>query len=439
MSESQTAVTPPKMQPPTPGYPWYRGVTPYQWLILGIASAGWIFDVYEGQTFVITRGQMLSDVLHVAANDPSIKEWGDKLNGLFLLGGTFGGILFGWLADRFGRRPMMAVTILIYSLFAGLTFFAQNLWQVALLRFLVAIGVGGEWAVAAALVAEVFPAQARAHASGIFHSTSVLGTWLATFAGLWVAARWRYAYLIGVAPALLVAWVMASVREPESWRAARESADSKKELGSFRELLFDPRWSRRAMLGMLLAAIGLSTFWGVTVAGKELAEEHFLRHGLLKQVAAEKAKTAYGFIETAGGGLGLLAFGPLCVRLGRRRTFTLFQLGALVIVPVTCFLPTTDLQLYCLLPIFGFFTLGMHAGFAVYFPELFPTRLRATGTGFCFNGGRLLSGVVLFWLAGALKRSLDLRVAVCSLALFFIVGLAIVRFLPETKDEPLPE
>src|SRR5262249_18539062 len=119
MSENQTVVTPPKMQtPPATGSPWYRGVTPYQWLILGIASAGWIFDVYEGQTFVITRGQMLSDVLHVAANDPSIKEWGDKLNGLFLLGGTFGGILFGWLADRFGRRPMMAVTILIYSLFA---------------------------------------------------------------------------------------------------------------------------------------------------------------------------------------------------------------------------------------------------------------------------------------------------------------------------------
>ena len=151
------------------------------------------------------------------------------------------------------------------------------------------------------------------------------------------------------------------------------------------------------------------------------------------------AKTAYGFVQTAGGGLGLLAFGPLCVKLGRRRAFTLIQIGALIIVPVMCYLPKTDLQLYCLLPIFGFFTLSMHAGFAVYFPELFPTRLRATGTGFCFNGGRLLSGVVLFWLAGALKRSLDLRFAVCCLSLFFIAGLAIVLFLPETKGQPLPE
>ena len=418
---------------------WYQGVTSYQWLILAIASAGWVFDVYEGQIFVITRGQLLRDVLHVAANDPSIKDWGDKLNGLFLLGGTFGGILFGWLADRFGRRPMMAVTILIYSIFAGLTFFAQTLWHVGLLRFLVAIGVGGAWAVAAALVAEVFPPKARAHASGIFHSTSVLGTWLATFAGLWVASGWRNAYLIGVAPALLVAWVMASVREPESWRAARASVASKQELGSFREMLLSPNLAKRAILGMLLAAVGLSTFWGVTVAGKELAEEHFLRGGLLKQDAAELAKTSYGIIQTAGGGIGLLAFGPLCVKLGRRMAFALIQVGALIIVPVTCYLPKTDLALLCLLPIFGFFTLGMHAGFAVYFPELFPTRLRATGTGFCFNGGRLLSGVVLFWLAGELKRTLDLRVAVCCLSLFFIAGLAIVWFLPETKGQPLPD
>src|SRR6185295_16032128 len=111
-----------------------------------------------------------------------------------------------------------------------------------------------------------------------------------------------------------------------------------------------------------LAAVGLSTFWGVTVAGKELAEEHFLRNGRSKQEAAELAKSAYGFIQTAGGGIGLLAFGPLCVRLGRRKAFTLIQIGALLTVPAMCFLPKTDWQLYCLLPVFGFFTLGMHAG-----------------------------------------------------------------------------
>ncbi len=180
---------------------WTAGVTGYQWLVLVIASAGWVFDVFEGQVFNLTRSQMLVDVLgpeYVAANSGAVKLWGDLFLALFLVGGTFGGILFGSLADRFGRKPIMAATILCYSIFSGLTYFASELWQVAALRFLVAMGVGGEWSVAASLVAEVFPARARAHASGIFHATSVLGTWLAALAGLWVAENWRLAYVIGV-------------------------------------------------------------------------------------------------------------------------------------------------------------------------------------------------------------------------------------------------
>src|SRR3954469_10072427 len=139
-----------------PGRPWYAGVSAHQWLILAIASAGWIFDVYEGQIFNITRNQMLSSVLHVSGKDPVISRYGDLSLAFFLLGGTAGGLLFGTMADRWGRKPTMAVTILTYSIFSGLTYFAQSFWQVAVLRFLVAMGVGGEWAVGASLVAEVF-------------------------------------------------------------------------------------------------------------------------------------------------------------------------------------------------------------------------------------------------------------------------------------------
>jgi MFS family permease len=157
-------------------------------------------------------------------------------------------------------------------------------------------------------------------------------------------------------------------------------------------------------------------------------------------LALEHAKFAYGFVETAGGGLGLLAFGPLCARLGRRRAFILIQLAALVIVPITCFAPSNYRQLLALLPIYGFVTLGMHAGFAVYFPELFPTHLRATGTGFCFNGGRLLAASMLYF-SGWLKSlpGMDLRVAVSWLGLVFIPGMVAVCFLPETKGQSLPE
>jgi len=418
---------------------WYTGVTRYQWLVLAIASAGWAFDTFEGQLFNITRNQLLADILNVGPGDPAIKRYGDAFLGIFLVGGTTGGLLFGSLADRFGRRPTMIVTILMYSIFSGLTFFAQSLWQVAVLRFLVAMGVGGEWAVAASLVAEVFPKSARAHASGIFHATSIFGTWMAALAGLAVGAQWRYAFLIGVLPALLVLWVRASVNESESWRDRAAGGQSVK-LGSFRELLLHPQWGPRAFLGMLLAAVGLATFWGVTVAGQDLAKQIMLNGGVAEKIAAERAKFAYGIVETAGGGLGLLAFGPICVRLGRKRTFALLHLAALAMVPITCYLPRNYFQLLILLPVFGFFTLSMHAGYAIYFPELFPTHLRATGTGFCFNGGRILAAPML-WFSGWLKSlpGMDLRLAVTLLGLLFSLGLIIILFLPETRNQPLPD
>jgi MFS family permease len=425
-----------------PLQPWYRGITRQQWLVLAVASAGWVFDVYEGQIFNITGNQLLADVLHVKSSDPDIKVNLDRILGVFLVGGTAGGLLFGSLADRWGRRPTMVVTILMYSVFSGLTYFAQSLWQVATLRFLVAMGVGGEWAVAAALVAEVFPKRARAQASGIFHATSILGTWLATLAAMAVEEQWRYCFLLGVLPALLILWIRASVAEPKAWVQAGADAKAGGTIkpGSFRELLSDGRWRSRALLGMCLAAVGLGSFWAVTIAGQGLAKTMLLREGMSEPEAIKHAQFAYGIVETAGGGLGLLAFGPLCVKLGRRRAFFLIQLAALVIVPVTCFGPASYRQLLFLLPIYGFLTLGMHAGFAIYFPELFPTHLRATGTGFCFNGGRLLAASMLYfsgWLKGL--PGMDLRLAVACLGLIFIPGMVVVWFLPETKGQSLPE
>ncbi|HZM05567.1 MAG TPA: MFS transporter [Candidatus Saccharimonadales bacterium] len=415
--------------------PWYAGVTRYQWLILIIASAGWIFDVYEGQIFNITSHQLLQSVL--GTNDPhAISFWNDVFLGVFLLGGATGGLLFGMMADYWGRKPTMVATILMYSIFSGLTFFAHSLWHIGVLRFLVAMGTGGEWAVAASLVAEVFPAHARTHASGIFHATSVSGTWIATATGLIVASQWRYAYLFGILPALLVAWVMASVKEPPRWQKAAEEAPA--QAGSLRELLGDPRWRKRALLGMLLAAIGLGNYWAVHVAGQSLAVNMLVKNGVKLSVALEKGKWAYGFVETVGGLAGLLCFGPLCARIGRKPAFFWSYLAAFLIVPVTCYLPQTFRQLLFIFPIFGFLTLGMHAGYAIYFPELFPTRLRATGTGFCFNVGRVAAASMLVF-SGWLKNQLELHLAITLLGCFFLLGLVVVHYLPETKGQPLPE
>lgn len=416
---------------------WYATVTRYQWLVLIIASAGWVFDTFEGQVFNLTRAPLLNDLLGSASSPQQVKRWGDVFLAVFLIGGTLGGVLFGSLADRIGRKPTMAFTILLYSIFSGLTYFATELWHVAVLRFLVALGVGGEWSVAAALVSEVFPPQARARASGIFHATSVVGTWLAALAGLLVGTHWRYAYLIGLGPALLVLWVRTGINEPERWQHSRDSGQAR---GSFRELFGHARWARPAILGILLAAVGLGTFWGVTVAGQDLTRELLVRHGMSPAAAEQSARFAYGIIQAAGGGLGLLAFGPLAEWIGRRGAFALMHLGALAIVPVTCYLPQSYAQMLCVLPVFGFFTVGIHAGYAVYFPELFPNHLRATGTGTCFNGGRLLAAPILL-LAAELKArpDVDLRLAVTQLSGLFLFGLLLLLFLPETRGRPLPD
>jgi MFS family permease len=412
---------------------WFHGITSYQWLVLALASAGWVFDVFEGQIFAITRDDMLKEVLGQTADDGAIRYWGDVFLGVFLIGGMFGGIVFGSLADRYGRRPMLIATILTYSLFSGLTYWADSLWAVGALRFLVAIGVGGEWSVAASLVAEEFPTRARAQASGIFHATSIIGTWLAGLSGLAVGAEWRYAYLLGVVPALLVVSIRWKLREPQAWQAIDVTAR-----GSLPALLRHSVWRKRAFLGLLLAAVGLGTFWGVTIAGQDLTRKMLIDQGVDRAEAQAAGKFAYGIVETAGGGLGLLAFGPFAARWGRRRAFLVFQLGAVIIVPLTCWLPATYGQLLGMLPVYGFFTLGMHAGFAVYFPELFPTSLRATGAGFCFNGGRLIAASILVF-SGWFKAQVDLRLAVTLLSLLFVPGMAVVMLLPETKDQPLPE
>jgi MFS family permease len=431
---SSTADAPPLPLAIADEAPWYAGVTSYQWLVLIIASAGWVFDAFEGQLFNLTRQDMLRELL-AAGTPQQQKFWGDFFIAAFLVGGTLGGIAFGTLADRFGRKPAMVASILFYSVFSGLTFFATQLWHVAALRFLVALGVGGEWAVAASLVAEVFPTRARARAGGIFHGTSVAGTWLAAGAALIVGTHWRYAYLIGVVPALLVLWVRSSVREPERWQQATLEG---RKLGSFRELLGDGRWARRAIFGLLLAAVGLSTFWGVVVAGQDLTRELLLRNGVSATDAASRAKWAYGFVQAVGMGVGFLCVGPLAERLGRRGAFLLMHLCAAAIVPVTCYLPHSYWQMLLVLPVFGFFTGGIHAGYAIYFPELFPNHLRATGAGFCFNGGRLVAAPLL-WVSGSLKEAMDLRRAVVLMGTLFLVGAFLLLFLPETKGKPLPE
>lgn len=416
---------------------WYQGVSGAQWLVLGVASAGWVFDAYVSQIFNLTRDSMLGEILHLAPGAKEIKFWGDVYLGIFLVGGALGGTLFGSLADRIGRRPTMIITILMYAVFSALTCLAQTGWQVVVLRFMVALGTAGEWAVAASLVSESFPPRARAQAGAFFHATSNVGTWLAALVGLAIGANWRIGYLTGAIPALLVLWIRAKAPESQQWKEQQEENRTKRQKGgSLKELLSVRPWSKRAIFGMLLATVGLGTYWALTVGGQDLTQEFLVRHGVPVPEAVSRAKFCYGFLINAGGFVGSILFGPIAAWLGRKKAFAWAMVGGAIIVPATWYLPQAYWQLVLMLPLYGWLTFGFHAGFALYFPELFPTRLRGTGTGFCFNGGRVLAAGILV-LSGTLKSrpGVELRQAALWLSVIYLFGLAIILFLPETKHD----
>jgi MFS family permease len=443
--------------------PWYSGVSRYQWLALTLASLGWVFDVFEGQIFVAAMNEATPALLGGSATAGEVGFWNHVTLGAFLLGGAGGGVLFGVLGDRLGRKRTMTYTILLYSLCTGLSAFATGPLFMAACRFLAAMGIGGEWAVASTLVAEEFPGHARARAQALFQASGTLGKYLAVAAGallvshpsVWVpvpfggacaVSGWRLAFLLGVLPAVLILVVRRHLREPEVWQRGTDSAAP---AGRLRDL-FAASLRRRTLIGVGLAGVGMATYWGTAIYGKDTLRAAWARHCAVESPAAVDAAEREGelkraemwgmFLWTTGSGLGLLAFGPLADRLGRRGALALFLLGGLVASVVLFGLLTSVWAIALFLVPFGLLTVGMGSGFAIYFPELFPTRLRGTGSGFCFNAGRVLAAPVLL-LAGWLQKDggLSLSGSALLVSLLFPVGALLLRWAPETRGRELPE
>lgn len=456
--------------------PWYAGITRYQWLVLLIACLGWIFDIFEGQIFVASMRDAMPDLLGTNPDDSKVSAYNDLAFGMFLLGGALGGVFFGMLSDRIGRAKTMVWTILFYSLFTCLSAFSQEAWHMVVLRFLVAMGVGGEWAVASAMVAEVMPTRSRAVMSSIFHASSVFGTLLAVAViallignpevNAAIAEKgfdpWRVGFFIGVVPALLTVWIRWKLKEPDSWIAAREKAKTDKTLkpGRISEL-FSKQNIRATIICVSLATIGLVTFWGGHIYGKnallrEAQAQVLITDGLGADATPEQKSASFEThkselkraemlsmaINTVGGGLGLVFFGAISNKLGRKGAFVFYHVMAFIcmILLFKVLIPggASSTILMIFLPFFGFFTLGMHAGYAVYFPELYPTRLRGTGAGFGFNMGRLGTAAAFFIFANlAAPPSPENKALI--LAPLYIVGAILVLFARETRGEELPE
>jgi MFS family permease len=419
--------------------PWYRGLERYCWVVLVIAGLGWMFDTMDQNLFTLVRESSLKEL-----NAPDYAA--GLITSIFLIGWSVGGFLFGILGDRLGRVRTMIVTILIYAIFTGLSGLATSWQMYAAARFLTALGVGGEWAAGASLVAETFPPRSRAMALGLLQALSAIGNMgaaLITLSMSDISVQWRWAYFIGAAPALLVFWIGTAVKEPAAWREAKASAALGRELGSIGQLFTNRILRRRTIAATLLATAGVGSLWGIAYFSPALIRSELIS---AKASGAQitRAISLMFLVQQAGAFFGAYMFAILAARLGRRFTFILcFAAAWIAILAFFWLIQGSGAGAFgrgmILAPIMGFCTLAPFAGYTVYFPELFPTRLRATGCGFCYNAARVLAASAPYAL-GSLQKSLGgyaQAASVVSAVLLFGVAGAIIG--PETNGKPLPE
>jgi len=456
---------------------WYQGVDRYAWTVLIIAALGWMFDTFDQHLFTLLRQQSITELLrqeHAEAlargtmTDPQVsalaKEQGGYLTSVFLLGWAAGGFIFGMLGDKLGRTRTMMITILIYAVFTGLNGLVQNMPQYYLCRFMIALGVGGEFAAGASLVAETWPPRSRAMGLGLLQSLSAVGNIMAAVTTLILASvSWRWVFAVGAIPALLILWIRRSVHEPEAWHEAKaEAAISGKAIGTISGLFSDPVLRRNTIVGVMLATAGVGGVWGVGFFSVDLigaALEPLVRNAPdIANITDEKQRESavkaglqhwrslVFLVQMIGAGLGMFAFAGLAEKTGRRPALFLFLVLAFLSLqaffrfvndPVTAFLLAFPL---------GFCTLAPFAAFAIYFPELFPTRLRSTGVGFCYNAARVLAAAAPFTLGLLAKfyedpmdKTHGFRVAASIVAFIYVIGLIALIYAPETKGKPLPE
>jgi MFS family permease len=421
---------------------WYHGVTRYQWLVLFVAWLGWVFDAMDAMIYALVLQPALRELIPksgIAATGDAIGWYGGIIFSVFLIGWALGGVLFGVLADRFGRTRVLVFTILIYAVFTGMAALSQTWWQLGIYRFLTALGIGGEWAAGASLVAEVWPEDKRAKAAGLLQSAWAAGFFAAALIfRILSGSGWRVIFVVGVAPAVVALFVRMWVKEPDRWLKARDEEKARPATKPKLIELFSPTLRRQTLVGSGLAFVAVFGLWGATNWTPTLLRA--LPELKALDPAAINSRISYAMMVLNVGALvGYLTFGPLADRFGRRAIFGLMCIGSLVMLPVTFLTPRSYLHVLLLLPLLGYFNNGIFSGFPIYLPELYPTRLRATGTGFCFNVGRVLASVGPFltgWLVTALG---GFGRAASAIALIYLVGLCLLPFAPETKGKPLPE
>ncbi len=451
------------------GRPWWKGLSRYHWFVLVVAALGWLFDCLDQQLFNLARKPAMETLLATAdaAADPkAVDFYGGLSTCIFLAGWATGGLIFGVIGDRIGRAKTMMITILIYSLCTGLSALSRGFWDFAFYRFITGLGVGGEFAVGVALVAEVMPERARPYALGLLQALSAVGNFGAALIGIGLGRMqmlaegglisgwepWRWKFVIGALPAVLALVIRAGLKEPQRWQEMKaKAAATGEKLGGYSALFADPRWRRNAIVGMLLACAGVIGLWGIGFFAIDLQrsvlKKTFEAQGLTGRELAGQLTLWSGIASMmiqVGAFAGMMLAARICQWLGRRAFFAIFFTAAMLSTAMVFRYLDDKTDFYWMLPMMGFFQLSLFAGYAIYFPELFPTRLRSTGTSFCYNVGRFVAASGPF-LLGQLSSTVfsgspePMRPAGILMCGVFLLGLAVLPFAPETKGRPLPE
>jgi MFS family permease len=433
--------------------PWYRTLSREQWRVLGASNLAWLFDGFEIYALFLTVGFALHQLL-VPAELHALPRYAGYVLATTVFGWATGGVIGGIIADYIGRKRTMMLAILAYSLTTGLSAIAWNWQSFAILRFLVGVGIGSEWATGASIVSELWPDHARGKGGGLLQSGAGIGSFIAS--GVWLLIgglgphSWRLMYLVGILPAFLVLWIWRSMPESSRWEEANErrlAARAQQQSGAplegldaaltrftVTDMFLDKSVRSRLIAAFMMMLSVTFGFWGVATFVPTYVGGVAAKMGL----SAPYYSAVAGLLGTGVAIFGFIALGFLSDGIGRKPTAMLYYAMCLILTPVVYLWAHSMGALLAAVTVFGFFTGGIWAWAPVWLPELFPTRMRGTAVAFCFNAprwiscvGPLIAGTLIVALGGYGK-------AATIVGLFFIVGVIAAPFLPETKGKPLP-
>jgi MFS family permease len=414
-----------------------RDLTAQQWKSGIAAWLGWTFDGLDMHLYTLVYAAFVAQLLGVSSTrDPSVGRYASIIQGGFLLGWALGGGFFGRIGDKLGRSRALSLTVLTYAGFTGLSCFAHTWWHLLIFRFLSALGIGGEWAVGASLLSETWPRKWRAWIAAFLQTGVNVGVLMAVLANVLmspiVSTQPRWIFLVGILPALLVFWIRRAVPEPEEWHKAKSEARGNEP--RVRDL-FVGEVKKTTLLVILVCAVSLTAHWAFTfwhqIEFKNLPD-------VVNLTAAEKnawgTKLLFTIMVASIAGNFLAAF--LAKLMGYKRAICVMCLGYMLSMAWAYGVERPHEELFWWLILPGIFQ-GVFALFTMYLPPLFPTLLRTTGAGFCYNIGRIVSaaGVVFF---GLFQQLGDYRNTLLYAGLLFLPAALFALLLPDLKDGPSP-